>query len=192
MAKQKKTKIALLVGLILACGALAGVLTWNRPTDAAPSPTVSQADLKANSIFHLASVDGWWQGATNHTSMAAYQNEDHNCFVSAAYFPEAQLANREAKRQKATESLATEGHKINKLGSKTMELSSTSGPIKYNLDQQSISSPTGSTQVKGGQEFGFIDLADGQIEIEGYCDSAEQLPLTIPALDAINFNPSKL
>jgi hypothetical protein len=40
----------------------------------------------------------------------------------------------------------------------------------------------------GGQEFGYLQLPHGYLEIWGYCDTAEQLPATIPALKAIKFD----
>ena len=42
-----------------------------------------------------------------------------------------------------------------------------------------------------GFELGYLQLSGSYIKIEGHCDTADELPSTLPALQAIKFDETK-
>lgn len=155
-------------------------------TDAAPSakPGVGAA---VPSQFSFDGTVGWWQGATNETSMALFhRNTDDGCFVSAQY--KTGIVDAAAAIQKTNSALTSSGYSVTPGTTQTLTLQTKVGLQSYELYQSTVTTPTGAQQVEGGQEFGYVQLAGGYIYIEGYCNTAAELPATIPALQAIKFN----
>lgn len=149
------------------------------------------ADLSDNkeqqSMFSFAGADGWWQGATNETSMALFdQDEVASCFTSVEY----KNGNIDdiTEIKKVNDSLVGEGYIVENLGAKHMDMQTYAGKKKYILHQSAVRTPQGKAVLKGGQEFGYLQLEEGYIKIMGYCDTVEELPKTLPALEAVWLN----
>jgi hypothetical protein len=73
-------------------------------------------------------------------------------------------------------------------------MQTTAGPQHYQLHQYVVSGGGGGaaqqiegSQVEGGEEFGYLQLSSGYLKIEGYCNAADELATTIPALQAYEF-----
>jgi hypothetical protein len=163
------------------------IVTNRNKTDAAASvkPAVGAA---VTSQFAFTGSTGWWQGATNKTSMAVFQ-DTHSCFVSAEY--KTGTIDAAAELQKIQSSLAGQGYTVTPGSTQTLTLQTAASQQHYELHQSAVTTPTGSSKVEGGQEFGYVQLSVGYIKIMGYCDTADELPATIPALQAIKFNETK-
>jgi hypothetical protein len=153
-------------------------------TDATPSikPGVGAA---VPSQFSFTGSIGWWQGATNETSMALFHNA-HDCFVSAQH--KTGTVNVATELQKTQASLTGSGYTVTPGSTQSIVMQTKTGPQSYELYQSTVTTPAGANAVEGGQEFGYLQLSDGYLFVEGYCDTAAELPATIPALQAIKFN----
>jgi hypothetical protein len=189
MKKQNsKLKLTLLTALatlsILAGVSILLVVRSNSRTSSEPVK-VAAAERK----FSFTGTAGWWQGATNETSMALFDEDKvMACFTSAEYKQgivdiAAELKEIEVQIQKSGN-----GHTMTSLGSQTLAIQTAGGPRQYELHRSTVVTPPGSEKIKAGQEFGYIQFSKGYIKIMGYCDTPEQLPATIPALQAIKFN----
>jgi hypothetical protein len=40
----------------------------------------------------------------------------------------------------------------------------------------------------GGLELGYLQLSGGYVQIEGHCDTPDELAATIPALQSVKFD----
>ena len=112
----------------------------------------------------------------------------YDCFTSVEHKSGKVDAAAELKKNQA--SLTASGYSVTPGNTQALTLLTNTGPKQYVLHQSSVKTPAGLTKVKGGQEFGYVQLADSYIKVMGYCDSGSQLRLTIPALQAIHFNPT--
>lgn len=151
-------------------------------TDAAPAikPGVGAA---VPSQFSFSGVMGWWQGATNQTSMALFHNGD-SCFTSVQHYSGTVNANAELQKLQATQSgggTSTPGAIV------PVTLQTKSGTQQYELHQYNLAPPD-NTPLLRGLELGYLQLPGSYIKIEGHCDTTDELPATIPALQAIKFN----
>lgn len=168
---NKYTTSALVVLFVATAGAV--VFLLHNTTNAAP-PT-----------FSFTGVANWRQGPTNQASMVLF-HKSHDCFTSVSYKTGSVDADNEV--QKTSTSLARDGYTVTSMGSKTLSLQTTNGKQSYKLRQLSVTGQGSAGKLKAAQEFGYIQLSNGYVTIEGYCDSTDQLPATIPALQAIKFN----
>lgn len=191
--KQKHTFFTLnrftnsvLALLVIAAAATVVVLQRNR-TGAAPSvkPGVGAA---VPSQFSFTGTLGWWQGATSKSDIALFHNYD--CFVSAQH-KTGTIASDQAKRQKNQDSLTNDGYIVTPGVTQTLTIQTNTGPRQYQLQQSSVTAPAGADKLEGGQEFGYLQLSNGYLFVEGYCDTPDELPATIPALQAIKFDETK-
>jgi hypothetical protein len=185
--KSKRSLVISIVAVAVLAVATTVAMTSRNKTDAAASvkPAVGAA---VTSQFAFTGSTGWWQGATNKTSMAVFQ-DTHSCFVSAEH--KTGTVDAVAKLQKIQSSLASQGYMVTPGNIQTLILQTAAGQQRYELHQSTVTTPKGSNKVEGGQEFGYVQLSDGYIKIMGYCDTADELPATIPVLRAIKFNETK-
>ena len=174
---------SILVFLIIAAVSFVAVTKYNRTDAVTPAKPAVGAAVKSK--FSSTGTAGWWQGASNETSMALFQNS-HACFTSVEY--KTGTMDAAAALQKAQTMLTNDGYTVTPGSVQTMTLQTTSGPQQYELHQSSVTSPSGSNKIEGGQEFGYVQLPGGYVKVEGYCDSADELPATIPALQTVTFD----
>ena len=174
-----------LVFLVVAAASAIVVLQHNR-TDAAVAvkPAVGAA---VKSQFSFTGAADWWQGATNKTSMALFHS--HDCFTSVEH--KTGTVDVATELQKSQDVLANDGYTVTPGSIQTLTLQTIVGQRQYELHQSSVTTPAGAHAVKAGQEFGYIQLSSGYIKVMGYCDTADELPATIPALQAIKFDESQ-
>lgn len=182
--------VSTLAVLIAVLTAYAALTVKPGTTKATPSSkTTSQLPQKTPGnpqfLFNAADAAGWRQGPTDKISMALFQ-DGYNCFASVQYKPgTVGVAAEHEKKQASDTDLGLTSTLIATL---TATLQTGEGQKQYQLHQYSVSGTAGGQKVKGGQEFGYLQLPNGYIEIEGHCDTADQLPATIPALQAIEFD----
>ena len=157
--------------------------------DTAPAvkPPVGAA---VKSLFSFTGTPSWWQGATSKTDIALFHTADDGCFVSVQYKTDTIAAN-EAKLQKSQAQLTSNGYTTTPGATLTLTMQTNTGPQSYKLLQSAVATPSGANTVLGGQEFGYLQLAKGYVYIEGHCNTSAELPSTIPALQAVQFNVTK-
>lgn len=175
--------VSTLVVLVVIAATCSAVITEHNTTDAAPS--VKPVAATARSQFSFASVSGWWQGATNKTSMALFHNSQ-DCFASAEY--KAGIVDATAELHNAVASQVSSGYTVTPGSIQMLTLQTNIGTQKYELHQYSVTGTGSLGKLEGGQEFGYVQLAGGYVKVEGYCDTPAELPDTIPALQAIRFD----
>ena len=171
--------------LLVAAAISALVVTKHNRTDAAPSlkPGIGAA---VPSQFSFAGTIGWWQGATNKTSMALFHNGD-SCFTSVQHING--TADIAAELQKLQVSQAGEGGTATPGAVLAATLQTKSGPEQYELHQYTLTNP--GMDILHGLELGYLQLPGSYVKIEGHCDTADELSATIPALQAITFDEAK-
>jgi hypothetical protein len=54
-----------------------------------------------------------------------------------------------------------------------------------------VTAPAGTHPAYGGEEVGYLKLANGYIKIMGYRDTPNELPAAFPALEAIKFEAAR-
>ena len=190
--QQRNTRRTLirfsLSALVLVVVAIATVLiiTQHNRTGAAPSvkPGIGAA---VPSKFSFTGTMGWWQRATRETDMALFHPAD-SCFISVQY--KSGTVDEATELQKLTLSQAS----INGTSAPgtvlPMTLQTIAGPVQYQLHQYTLTPPAG-VQLLRGFELGFVQLSGNYIQVEGHCDTPDQLSATIPALQAIKFDANK-
>ena len=173
--------IGTLVLLIVAAVSATALLQHKR-TDAVP-PAKPAVGAMVPSDFSFSGLSGWWQGATNRTSMALFHKSDDGCFTSVEY--KTGTVDVAAALQKG--SASPDGSAGTTPGAVlTVALQTAAGPQQYQLHQYTLSS-VGGEQLMGGLELGYVQLAGGYVKIQGHCNTAAELPATIPALQAIKY-----
>jgi len=172
--------------LLVFAAASAVVMLHNNKTEAAPSvkPGVGAA---VPSKFSTTGTQGWWQGATNKTSMALFHG--HDCFTSVEY--KTGKVDVAAELQKQQDLMTSAGYPVTLGSTQTLTLQTAIGSEQYDLHQLNVMTPVGTQALKAGQEFGYVQLANGYVKVMAYCDTSDQLPATIPALQSIKFNEAK-
>jgi hypothetical protein len=174
--------LILLVALIATAGVL---MAKHNSTDAPPVVKPSAAAIKSK--FSFAGSTGWWQGATNNTSMALFR--DHECFASIQYKPDTIDASSALKKTQAD--LVAGGYMSTPGTTVVASLKFEEGQQQYQLHQYTVTGTGNGGQLYGGQEFGYLPLASGHIEVQAYCNTPDELPMTVSALQAIKFDANK-
>jgi hypothetical protein len=170
---------------LLVIAAAAFLLLRQNQTEATPS--TKPAAKTATSQFSFSGAPGWRKGPSNKTSMALFHGP-HDCFTSVEH--KTGSIDVAAELQKNQDSLTSGGYTAAPGAIQSVTLQTSTGPEQYTLRQYSVTGAGSAGTVKGGQEYGYVQLPDSYVEIKGYCDTADQLSATIPALQAIKFDPA--
>ena len=121
--------------------------------------------------------------------MALFHSIRDSCFTSVEH--KSGTVDAAAELQKTQASLTSEGYTVTPGSAQTLTMQTNTGLQQYELQQSSITTPTGANKILGGQEFGYLQLSNGYLKIMGNCETADELPSTIPALRAIKFDAAK-
>lgn len=159
-------------------------LVWARRDSTEALPAAAKPATSAKSQFSFSGTSGWHQGPTNGTSMALFSN-DHSCFASIEHKTGA--VDIAAELQKNQDNISVIGGTSMPGAVLTATLQVGAGKQQYDLHQYSESGASGGKKLMGGLQLGYIQLLDGYLKIEGHCNTADELPTTIPALQAIKF-----
>lgn len=115
-------------------------------------------------------------------------NKNGTCLITIFHRKGAINVATKVKQNEA--SFVKDGYSIKQVDTKTLTLKTATGPRQYELHQYHVTGDGIGWKMNPGQEFGYIPLSKGYLDVRGYCDSVEQLQATIPALRAIKFNPT--
>jgi hypothetical protein len=171
------------VFILLAAAAIAFSLHRGQ-TAATPAALVVTPAKTAASEFSFAGAAGWRTGPTNKTSLAAFSN-DSVCFTSMEYKPG--TVNEAAELQKQQDDLTAGGDQTAALATAVSTVQTTGGTQQYILHQYRI---TGNgKQLMGGLALGYMQISGGYITVQAHCNTAEQLPKVVAALQAYRFAP---
>jgi hypothetical protein len=177
--------LALAVVLVATLGV---IIMKHDATDAVPRTKLTMGGVAVVSQFTFPGLTGWRQGATNETSMTLSSN-NRTCFTSIQH--KIGMVDVTAILQKTQAKLAISGYTSAQLATPTVAIQTNLGTQQYKLHQYSVTSQPGTTRVQAGQEFGYILFANGYLEVQGYCNTANELATTLPALQAIKFDEIK-
>lgn len=170
--------LAILIVVVAACSAV-GI--EHNITEAAPS--VKPAAVTVKPLFSFAGASGWWQGATNQTSMALFHSAE-DCFTSVEYKSGTVDASTELQKTKTL--LTSMGYAVTLDNTQSLALHvSADSKQQYQLHQYAVTGAGSAGKVEGGQEYGYLQLSSGYVKIEGNCDNPTELTSTIPALQAV-------
>lgn len=172
--------------LVVIAAAVVTVLTLkNSPAKATAASKPATTAAAVPSQFSFTGAANWWQGATNKTSMALFPKSG-DCFTSVNH--KSGTVDINAELAKITGNQASGGAMV-ALSILSTTIQTTTGAKPYQLHQYHVTNPD--VQVMEGMELGYVQLSGSYIEVEGYCNTPDQLPTTLPALQAIRFNPNK-
>lgn len=148
-----------------------------------PTGTVS-AETGAPSFLFKGASD-WSIGPRNNTSLALFY-EPGSCFASIEY--KLGKVDAAAEIQKTLDALAGAGYAVTPISVQTLATKTSTGSQDYELHQYAVTGSSDSGKLYGGQEFGYFQIGNGHIKIQGYCESTDALSATIPALQAIELD----
>lgn len=147
--------------------------------------------LKERQRFSFEGHKDWWLGPTTSTSIVLLNEQNHEaCFVSAEYKPGSVDVKSQIEQYKQDVSKYGKDYQVKDIQTVDMELQTNFEPVKYSLHQSEIVAPANQTNLKLGQEYGYIEFDHGYVAIQGFCDTPEQLEATIEAIAAIVFHKS--
>lgn len=178
--------VILLVIILAACAVLLLRHTANTEAASAPKADPQLAQRTPGNpqfSFSPAAATGWHQGPTDKVSMALFG--PNGCFTSVQHKTGTVDVAAELKKDEAM--LISMGYARADRGTLSMTLKTSAGDKPYQLYQYSASGSPGGRAIKGGQALGYVQLADGYVKVEGYCDTFDGLSSTTPALQAIRF-----
>ncbi len=154
------------------------------------SATDTQTPAPLASMFDFTGSGGWRQGPSNESSMALFSPAASDgtsaCFTSIEYYGGEIDINAEIEKDE--QQIKAGGNSITPLGIQSMIIRTPAGEQQYELHQLKITSSGSASSIMGGHEIGFVQLQKGYLKIYGNCNTAEQLPSTIPALKAYKLN----
>lgn len=180
---KSKLTVTVLISVALIVGALIAFFLLR------PDPSLSAQTTEPQSKFSFTGAEGWFQGATNETSMAVFNtNDTMSCFVSVEYKVGTVDIQEEVLLLESAASKRGAGYQVVFMDSVDMTLKTSTGPLSYSLNQSQVTTSEGADKLKAGQEFGIINLDSHHIKVMGYCDEPSELEATLPALRAIQFN----
>jgi hypothetical protein len=174
---------------IVLVGAAVGVVLYHGHADK-PAAASKAAAAQPPFSFVTAQALDWRKGPSNQTSLAVFHNGTDGCFASMEYRPGA--INTDAALQATQASLASSGYTSKPGAVLNLTLQTDTGQQQYQLHQYAVSGTGSSGQTMGGQEFGYLQLSSGYLKIESYCNTPEQLSTTMPALQAMSFDATRV
>lgn len=185
--KTKKYLFGSLIFVFVAAFGIASValFTGRDRADAIADEAQEQSSV-VSSRFSFTGVENWTKGPSNETSLAAFHEGSDNCFVSAEYITGS--LDESSALQKVIEPFTTTGYAVTPQSDVTMYTLVDGKQQEYQLHQYTVKATSSTPAVKEGNEFGFISVKNGYIKVEGHCDTSAELPVTVPALQAIEFS----
>ncbi len=72
------------------------------------------------------------------------------------------------------------------VGSLNLNMKAASNNTSFQLHQYNVTGAD-AKQMSDGEEFGAFKVANGYIDIRGYCKTADQLSVTLPVFSAVSF-----
>lgn len=176
----------IVVSVLIVASIVAAGIMYARRSDAEATTSVKPAAKAIQSQFSFSGATGWRKGPANATSLALF-SDDRSCFTSMEY--KAGTIDVAATLQKQQDDLATSGVVVSQGGPVEASMQTNATTQRYELHQYSLSG--GSEKLMGGLALGYIQLPKGYIEVQGHCNTAEQLPTVIPALQAYRYTPAQ-
>lgn len=181
--------------------AITGMVQYARTHNGSNEPVFSFDESKA---------DGWWGSKNSNQQSVAGSDysgkeprdklptadisvhhvtadkvaEKDGCFVLFSYYN--YPLDNVADAFKAYEDKKTnldDKAKLETIGTLDKTLATYEGAVSFELRQYDLSVP--GNDVLSGYEVGFANTNEGHIKTEGVCKAASDLPLTLPAIDAV-------
>ena len=147
-----------------------------------------QKPVAEQSMFEFTGAEGWRKGPTNATSMALFSptNDDgtSECFTSIEY--KTGIIDVPAELEKQQTSVASSGATISPINTQATFIGTNAGQKPYETHYYTIRG--GDEQLMGGLGLGYLQFSKGFVEVESHCNTAEQLPSTVPAVQAYSIN----
>ncbi len=181
--KRNLIIIAIVAVVVVACSIFIISSKGNAESQSAGNNKESQP--QSVFAFDTNSAEGWRQGPTNGTSLALFSN-NRECFVSVEQKNDGTI-DLESRLEKTQADLEKDGYTRQTNGEVTATMMIDGASQSYTLHKYEVSGDGGAGKLYGGQEFGYIQLVDSYVAVQGYCDEVEQLPDTLPALQSISY-----
>lgn len=205
--KLRKNKISVLVvtvGLLVVASVTGGVLFYGK--NKALADTKASNTDKPTFMFDETKAPGWWSGGNNWPDIKDYtggqvtetdlpvasisvgQGESGSmgdCFVD--YYLQKQTLSDVAAAVSEMEKRSVDGGDnitLSPLGVQAIKIETLDGVKTYQLHQYEVTG-AGNTKRAKGVQFGYMPLKSGRIEVRSYCNEADQLDETLPAIKAV-------
>lgn len=169
--------------ILIVIAGLYFVFNTKPDTSSPATSTVNTPSQSDTSRFSFSGAPNWRKGPSNSTSIALFHS--NGCFTSLEY--KTGVANPATALEKIRADLVSMDYTVSPGATATTSLKSDGRDLQFQLNQYSVSGMGSGGEAKGGQEFGYLQLTDGYIEVKGFCDTADQLPTSIEALQAVEY-----
>ncbi len=186
--KPRRTKLIIsLAAAIVIIAGVAAVLIYGNKT---PSKSeVKNESTQPTPMFSFTGANDWRQGPSNETSMALFgkarDDQTSACFTSIQYRTGTIDIAAELKEQQ--DSMAAMGTPLTQIAATPVTLKTTKGDKEYDYHQYNMA--TNSTEdIMRGLGLGYVQLDEGYVQIDGHCNTAEELASTVPAIEAYKLN----
>lgn len=206
LSKNKKVTVAtsLLVLIGLAAGSF---LFWpNTKQDVASAEPISKPFFS----FDKDRANDWWTHGNNWPDIKEYTGNQitdddlpvadivvfrgkqgefgDKCFVTAMYNKGPVDTTAAVQKRKVALSDNQNGLPVvTSTGASTLKMQTPEGSKEYTMHRFNVDAPN----IQQGNEFGFIPLTEGHIEVRGVCPTADMLSETDAVLTAITLHPKK-
>lgn len=201
--KKKNSIVIILIAVALLIALVAGLLAWSKLS------TLTTADARPTFVFNKAQAPGWWGGVNNWpeesdfegghqgseelpvASMVIYQGTEAqpgDCFVMSSYKNgTVDIDTKLKERRDAMLRDDGDGPSLEFISSTQQTIQTPEGTKDYAFYQYDFTLP--GQEVQKGYAFGFVNLANGYIEIRGVCSTVDKFPSVQPGLAAIRLDP---
>lgn len=173
------------LAILIVILALYFINTFNtKPDTSSPATsTVNTPSQTDSSRFSFSGAPNWRKGPSNATSMALFHT--NGCFTSLEY--KTGVVNPVTALEKIQADLVSMNYTVSPGGTVTTSLKTDGQDLQFQLNQYSVTGKGSGGEVKGGQEFGYLQLTKGYIEVKGFCDTADLLSTSAEALQAVEY-----
>jgi hypothetical protein len=178
----RHVKAIFLVFALLVVLSGAYFIKQNKAEAKTPARTVATESIPSQ--FSFSGASGWHKGPTNETSMALFK-DDRECFTSIEHKPG--IVDVDADIQKQQSMVAGGGNTMAAGATPAVTVQTDTGSQQYQLHEFTLSSGDAGHPLMGGLGLGYVQLSGGYLYIQSHCNRSDELPATIPALQAYHF-----
>lgn len=198
------SKISIIIGGLLIAGVAAAIIfTYHQRSSPGPNFSYDSSDThdwyeshNGNLQAYATALGSNYQGnepieklavadfTVHHGEKGADKTPEDNCFVGFSYFDYPLDGGLKAAYDKYEESMKQKGN-LESFASDKKALATYEGYKDYELKQYNFT--IDGKPTLSGYQIGFINLTSAHIRIDGACQTANDLKLTIPILEAVTF-----
>ncbi|USN96825.1 MAG: hypothetical protein H6797_01315 [Candidatus Nomurabacteria bacterium] len=189
--QRSKRRVIIPLVVLIALGVASVAVVMNLDHIKASTSASSTSNLpqktpgKSQFSFDTTAASDWRQGPADKVSLAAFYSPS-DCFISVEH--KAGTLNVATELQKDQNGLSSDGYTSKPGAVVSATLQTSTGKKQFELHQYTVSGNGSGGKLYIAHEFGYIQLTDGYVKAQGYCDATKNMLATVTALQAIKFD----